>query len=40
MTHDAPGDDPVATSTTEQPEGQEPENTAAALDAGPAEAAK
>ncbi len=40
MTHDAPGDDPAATPPTEQPEAQEPENTAAAPDNGPAEAAK
>jgi molecular chaperone GrpE len=39
MTHDAPGDDPAATPPTEQPEAQEPENTAAAPDDGPAEAA-
>ena len=39
MTHDAPGDDPAATPPTEQPEAQELENTAAAPDDGPAEAA-
>ena len=39
MTHDAPGDDPAATPPTEQPEAQEPENTAAVPDDGPVEAA-
>ena len=37
MTHDVPGDDSVSASTTEQPEDQESENTAAATDAGSAE---
>jgi len=37
MTHDVPGDDSVSASTTEQPEDQESEETAAAPDAGPAE---
>ena len=36
MTHDVPGDDALSAPTTEQPEDQEPENTAAAPDAGPA----
>ncbi len=40
MTHDTPGDDPAATPPTEQPEAQEPENTAAAPDDGPVEEAK
>ncbi len=37
MPHDVPGDDSVSASTTEQPEDQESEETAAAPDAGPAE---
>ncbi len=37
MIHDVPGDDPVATSTTEQAEEQGSENTAAAPDAESAE---
>ncbi len=37
MTHDVPGDDSGSASTTQQPEDQESEDTAAVPDAGPAE---